>query len=614
MFQRKMQEAEFTSERAQPATKAQGTRRVSKIIEASVPGSGLMVDNLQGRLVGRGEDARQCFQRMQRWHQELLQLPLLQLKPEEPQPPPEAAEPEEEEGDSFESSRHTAWRQQRALHEAAAQTRQLAYERFLHDPAWLVKSNSAEGDPAALSLATRSALQPVDFSPLLFGLPFLEELLDLLVAPGLDPWQKAWGCSLAIELATRLLPLLSGIAGRLPPDISEQDSDDDDDALLGVDVRFGVGHRLCSCSGGITFGPSGKSLDGMVGFRAGLTPELLDKALIGWPCPILGVQQDMVEEHRRNLGKLPCGEMDFQTDQLLESLPHFRRASLWRKSACGLYEVLGLDVKPEASKVKERSFTRSLTLSSRQMKRKLTRKLSKEAISTVKMLEVITVPDGSELNMLGHRIGLASYLPGVKQCEGHSKPLRMLMKDAYDVFPCSSCKQCISVREKKLFGFCEECWDADERFTLCPDCLHAEKDFCGRGHRLELLSTSPYDGTPCCGRCGTHITWPWHMAPGDGQSPNEPLWFHCSRCPMDLCAACSYRQCPQQHLMQRLAAVRDGPSSCRGCGKGGRLLLYHCGACQEARCEVVYPSGAAALADIRFSEKKPGDFKVASAQ
>ena len=133
----------------------------------------------------------------------------------------------------------------------------------------------------------------------------------------------------------RLLPLLSGIAGRLPPDISEQDSDDDDDALLGtgstgstestgarssgyvdlrcqaifrqpsesfafnsvgfwrfsiilerelgcpeifyegslirqlllgsergVDVRFGVGHRLCSCSEGITFGPSGKSLDG----------------------------------------------------------------------------------------------------------------------------------------------------------------------------------------------------------------------------------------------------------------------------------------------------------------------------------------------------------------
>lgn len=35
------------------------------------------------RLVGRGEDARQCFQRMQRWHQELLQLPLLQLKPED---------------------------------------------------------------------------------------------------------------------------------------------------------------------------------------------------------------------------------------------------------------------------------------------------------------------------------------------------------------------------------------------------------------------------------------------------------------------------------------------------------------------------------------------------
>lgn len=34
------------------------------------------------------------------------------------------------------------------------------------------------GDPAALSLATRSALQPVDFSPLLFGLPFLEECQD----------------------------------------------------------------------------------------------------------------------------------------------------------------------------------------------------------------------------------------------------------------------------------------------------------------------------------------------------------------------------------------------------------------------------------------------------
>ena len=33
-----------------------------------------------------------------------------------------------------------------------------------------------------------------------------------------------------------------------------------------------------------------------------------------------------------------------------------------------------------------------------------------EAISTVKMLEVITVPDGSELNMLGHRIGLASHV------------------------------------------------------------------------------------------------------------------------------------------------------------------------------------------------------------
>ena len=60
----------------------------------------------------------------------------------------------------------------------------------------------------------------------------------------------------------------------------------------------------------------------------------------------------------------------------------------------------------------------------------------------------------------------------------------------------------------------------------------------------------------------------------DVASPGCRLWFHCSRCPMDLCAACSYRQCPQQHLMQRLAAVRDGPSSCRGCGKGALQEIW----------------------------------------
>jgi len=98
------------------------------------------------------------------------------------------------------------------------------------------------------------------------------------------------------------------------------------------------------------------------------------------------------------------------------------------------------------------------------------------------------------------------------------------------------------------------------------------------------------------------------MKAGHGESPLEPQWFHCKTCgtKKDVCETCAARYCPQHHKMELLGQLKGG-FTCKSCGKGvhgnggGVLQLYHCCLCQEAKCEVVYPNGEAALADVKLT-------------
>eukprot|EP00435_Cladocopium_sp_Y103_P024382 s733_g6.t1 len=241
---------------------------------------------------------------------------------------------------------------------------------------------------------------------------------------------------------------------------------------------------------------------------------------------------------------------------------------------------------------------------------------SGQGAAKVKTLEVPSLNDGQELQFLGRRIGLASYVDSlVPRCPTARHGACTLALDTYGSFPCSLCKQVVSAASTDAalpdpyFAYCERCWDrSSRRFVVCSKCLREHVTMCQRGpsHRLQLLDVSPYVGIPSCSRCGKKITWPWQMNVGDGESPLEPQWFHCATCgsQRDLCLACAPRYCPQRHRMECLSPLKGG-FTCKSCGKGagagGILQLYHCCICQEAKCEVVYPNGEAALADVKLT-------------
>lgn len=69
----------------------------------------------------------------------------------------------------------------------------------------------------------------------------------------------------------------------------------------GIDVRYADGHCLAGVDTCYSFRSCGQSQDGLFSHRNGLHPELLEKVLIGWPCPTAGVRQQMVAEHRRDV-------------------------------------------------------------------------------------------------------------------------------------------------------------------------------------------------------------------------------------------------------------------------------------------------------------------------
>lgn len=632
LFQRKMFESELASTNSKPDARisaAQASRRVSKLVESSSMPGNVGFDNLQGRLVGRDEDALRAFRSAEALVDDVLRLPLLQLVPEDLQksgtmekaPPPDMtksamsfASLAEDEGKTEAIYRETALSHQKLLHRFGEESQRLCYERFLHDPKWLVDANHPEGNTTTQQLQ----LLQVDYSPLLFGLPLLEELLDMLVAPGLDPWQKAFGCSFATELCNRLLPLLTALGGKGP----EISTTEDAQSTIGIDVRYAEGHRLAQRGeDGFCFGSCGKSSDGSLQFRRGrLTPEVLEKVLVGWPCPISGVTAAMVQEQRLGAGQLPHREDDLQKDvELLEVVRTARKANLWRKSAAGLYELERVQM-PQANEVeKKKSIIRSMTLNSRQVAHKLLhRSVTPREAAKVKTLEVASLNDGQELQFLGRRIGLAAYVDSsVPRCPAkHGACTLALVKDIYGSFPCSLCKQVVSAVSTDAalpdpyFAYCQRCWDrTSRRFVVCSKCLREHVTMCQRGpsHQLQLLDVSPYVGIPSCSRCGKKITWPWQMNVGDGESPLEPQWFHCATCgsQRDLCLGCAPRYCPQRHRMECLSPLKGG-FTCKSCGKGagaggGILQLYHCCICQEAKSEVVYPNGEAALADVKLT-------------
>eukprot|EP00913_Durusdinium_trenchii_P035207 g32937.t1 len=260
--------------------------------------------------------------------------------------------------------------------------------------------------------------------------------------------------------------------------MSGTQEDSDEENFLGVDVRYAEGHRLAGEAEGFGFGRGGRSDDGTLGYRSSLTPEVLEKVLIGWPCPTAGVREAMM-----NAGKLP--REDFQKDlEILQALRESRRANLWRKSAAGFYELEGVQVRQEMQVAKKKSITRNMTLSSRQ---------------------------------------------------------------AYRCFPCSLCNEPITSAETSAhnFAYCLDCWGRQRRFTICHDCLKEHVTTCDTGspkpHRMQLLDVSPYAGIPQCHRCARRLVWPWEMHIGQGESPSEPQWFHCSTCGKshDLCFSCA---------------------------------------------------------------------------
>lgn len=621
LFQRMMFDTEFQKS-DQRATRAQASRRVSKLLESTSMLGSYGMDHSQGRLVGREEDARRAFQNAEALADEVMRLPLLKLHappksaseiPAEEDKPPQPSGTFAELMTEGEDAKHAIVRElalnhQKILHRFAEESQRLCYERYLHDPSWLVDLNQPEGERQG----PQQQLQPVDLSPLLFGLPLLEELLDLLVAPGLDPWQKAFGCSFAAELCARLLPLLGALGGRAV-EMSGTQEDSDEENFLGVDVRYAEGHRLAGEAEGFGFGRGGRSDDGTLGYRSSLTPEVLEKVLIGWPCPTAGVREAMLDGHRMNAGKLP--REDFQKDlEILQALRESRRANLWRKSAAGFYELEGVQVRQEMQVAKKKSITRNMTLSSRQVTQRLTRKsLTKERAASIKTLEVVSLKeDAQELQWLGRRIGLSSYLSSlVEKCPvgaTHGTATHGSFLEAYRCFPCSLCNEPITSAETSAhnFAYCLDCWGRQRRFTICHDCLKEHVTTCDTGspkpHRMQLLDVSPYAGIPQCHRCARRLVWPWEMHIGQGESPSEPQWFHCSTCGKshDLCFSCAERSCPQQHPMSFLSTLRGG-YTCKSCGKGGNVQLYHCCICQEARSEVVYPNGEAALADLKLT-------------
>ncbi|CAE7568860.1 ANKRD17 [Symbiodinium sp. CCMP2592] len=619
LFQRKMLESDFSKDSASLASKAQASRRVSKMLEQAAAGPApLAAESLQGRLVGRDVDVRRAFREAQCLGRAIMALPLLGLPEGLNAARSMHSEASQSEGEvdtvgDPNGPRGLAWKQQKALHTAAQASRQLALERFLGDPMWVQKMVYPDVVPK-----NTVSLLPVDTSPLLLGLPLLEEVLALVVGTSLDPWQKAWACSFAADLATKLLPHLQGLLGRetLPRTLSFdlEGEAKEDQGLIGMDVRFAKGHRLSAtgepkvCSDlAWCFGSRQRSTDGTFAFRreCQLTPEFLEKALLGWPCPVAGVPNAAVTEHRHRLGALPAGENDWQKDEdCLEAVRAARRKNLWRKAAGALYEVEAISLKPVKRLNTQRRIANqgSVPLALHQVTDSLTLSSTPE--------------DVQELKVLGQRLGTVAYAANAVQCcphsSEHSDSAWAPLASEYDTFPCTLCRQKVSAAcpQEAYFAHCAECWLEQKRFTLCRECSTAEPPCCPHGHTTTKTEISPYDRTPSCRRCRKVVGNLGAAAP-----PGEPHWFHCPTCRTaskkspDLCRGCAVLYCAAGHELEWIASFKGLKSVCQSCGSSGHLKVYHCSECQEARVEVMYPTGLAAKSDVKLGGRA-GDVKV----